>query len=113
MTATFSVTKQTPPADRETVIRLGELLFKFAEAHEKDTFTGAALKALFEHTLNNAKKARNIEALVRHWEESREPFSSSVVAEAKSEKVLPPRRVLITVAAMKKTLNLFDKPEDF
>ncbi|HEX6640535.1 MAG TPA: hypothetical protein VF215_05450, partial [Thermoanaerobaculia bacterium] len=52
------------PADRETALRLLELLSKFAQAHAKDTFAGAALRTLAKRALNQAKEATDIEALL-------------------------------------------------
>ena len=40
------------PADRETALRLLELLSKFAQAHAKDTCAGAALRTLAKRALN-------------------------------------------------------------
>ena len=111
MSATASVTQQ-PPIDRGTVIRLADLAYEFAKEHENDAFSGASLKALFEHLRAEAKRARNIEKFVRHLEQKRLDFSRDLTQSA-GQRTLRPTGAAITEHSVKKTLKLFPKPDKF
>ena len=102
------------PADRETVLRLLELLSKFAREHARDTFAGTALRTLARRALDQAKDAKNVETLLRHWEEHWPQLSIALIAAAEGEPT-PTGRVAITEPAMKKAIQQRDddKPDGF
>jgi hypothetical protein len=95
------------PAERETVVRLLELLSKFAQTHAKDAFAGAALSTLARRALDQAKEGKDIEALLRHWEQHWPQLSVALVAESKGQP-MPTGRVAVTESAMKTAIKLLD-----
>lgn len=111
MTAAMAVAL---PADRETVLRLLALLSKFAQAHAKDAFAGAALRTLAKRSLDQAKEAKDVEALLGHWEQHWPQLSVALVAAAQGQP-MPAGRVAITEPAMKAAIKQLDddKPDDF